>query len=196
MEADASGARRTCPAPCFISAARFGGCPHIAPSHLSGCKGTSPASPWRRYPRAPWFCGSGSFFYTWGSFVILHLINVIAWHSGEFSLKYCQLAILKWVKNHWAASSAWVKNPGFGLGFQWGWLVRREWDGPAGLPLWQRLWIGIRARGLWLDRAHRRADDVFVCQRKEHTREICCSFKKRSGMKCILFGLQRNTSSH
>lgn len=36
-------------------------------------------------------------------------------------------------------------------------------------------------------------DRAFVCQRKEHAREICCPFKKRLGMKQILFGLHGNT---
>lgn len=36
-----------------------------------------------------------------------------------------------------------------------------------------------------------RAVNVFICQRKEHTREICCPFEKRLGMKWILFGLQK-----
>ena len=167
-EADASGAHRTCPACCFISAARFGGCPATAPSHVSGCKGTSPASPWRRYSRDPWFCDSGSFFYTWWSFVILHLINVIAWHSGEFSLKYCQLAILKWVKNHWAASSAWVKNPG---------LASNEGDllGGSEMAEWGCLCdsgfeLASGPMTLWLDRAHRKGSRCF-CLSEEGTHQ-------------------------
>lgn len=39
-------------------------------------------------------------------------------------------------------------------------------------------------------------DRAFVCWRKEYAREICYPFKKRLGMKQILFGLHRNTYPH